>query len=457
MDEEEGNVSELMTTSLGQLDGIAYDSKRNIYYISSWKTNSIYIFDPAFMDIPLLLQSGLPGPADIYYNEADDVLVVPVMNEQRIEFINLGGEVTLDAPELVSPLNNATNLNQNLTCTWNTVENANSYVIQVATSIDFNSNDIVFQGGTENQDSLTLSLNTGTTYYWHVKAVAGENESDWSETRTFSTLVLTPTDLLPLNNSNLNKLIEFKWSYPETDGINFNLLIALDDSFEEVITDTILNSTLLITDKLDYYTDYYWKVRASKNDIYSEWSEINKFNIILNSPTLSLPENDEQDVKSPIEFVWYQVNDAEFYRFELSESNDFTNIKLDTIIGTTSLTFTNFEYETKYYWRVKAGIAENETDWSTEKDPTSVEDNSKMENILIYPNPASDILFIEKSFINSTPFKIYNILGILVFEGMINNQEPTQKINLPPNLTNGIYIIEIKTENNLFTNMFIKQ
>jgi hypothetical protein len=461
VDEEEGNVSELMTTNLGQLDGIAYDTKRNRYYVSSWKTNSIYIFDPAFMDAPELLQSGLNGPADIYYNEDDDILAVPVMNESRIEFIKLGGEITLDAPELLSPLNNASNLSQNVTFTWNTVQNASSYIIQIATASDFNSTDMVYQGQSDNQDSHIIKLNTGTTYFWHIKAIAGKIESDWSETRTFSTLVISPANLLPANNSILKKPIEFTWTYTETNGISYNFILGANESFNEVISDTTLITKTFTIEDLEYYTDYYWKVRAIKNDIYSEWSGTNKFSIILNTPKLSIPANGSVEMKAPVEFEWNTVNDAEFYRFEISESNNFSTALLDTVLQLTSLTYSNFKYETKYYWHVKAGISANETNWSeifsftTESDPISVNDFSEKENILIYPNPVSDILYIENRFISATPYKIYNILGILVVEGMMNNLESSQKINIP-NLTNGIYIIEIKTENKLFTNMFIK-
>jgi sugar lactone lactonase YvrE len=90
IDTEEGNVMELMQTNLGQLDGITLDIKRNVYYISSWKTNSVYIFDPAFMDPPELLQGGFDGPADIFYNELTDTLAIPSMNSGEITFIGFG-------------------------------------------------------------------------------------------------------------------------------------------------------------------------------------------------------------------------------------------------------------------------------------------------------------------------------------------------------------------------------
>ncbi len=86
MDLMEGNVEILKETNLGQLDGIAYDSKRDRYYISAWQQGAVYIFDSGFMDEPQLLLDGLNGPADIYYDENRDILVIPEMNTGEIIF-----------------------------------------------------------------------------------------------------------------------------------------------------------------------------------------------------------------------------------------------------------------------------------------------------------------------------------------------------------------------------------
>jgi len=85
----DGSVTELMQTNLRLLDGIAYDTKRDKFYISTWGDNSIYSLDPTFLDEPVLLKSDISGPADIYYNENDDVLAVPSMNTGKIIFIDL--------------------------------------------------------------------------------------------------------------------------------------------------------------------------------------------------------------------------------------------------------------------------------------------------------------------------------------------------------------------------------
>jgi hypothetical protein len=71
-----------------------------------------------------------------------------------------------------------------------------------------------------------------------------------------------------------------------------------------------------------------------------------------------------------------------------------------------------------------------------------IEPNSK---IIIYPNPASEVLYVKniKSSNEAIIFKIYNFMGALVkTETLVQNQ---QQINIG-DLTNGIYIVEIKSK-----------
>lgn len=84
----DGSVTQLMQTNLRLLDGIAFDDKRDRFYISSWGDNAVYSLDPTFLEDPVLLQDNISGPADILYNSFEDVLAVPAMNTGHVIFIN---------------------------------------------------------------------------------------------------------------------------------------------------------------------------------------------------------------------------------------------------------------------------------------------------------------------------------------------------------------------------------
>ncbi len=86
----EGEFTELAQTNLSMLDGITYDISRDRYYVSAWGDSSIYILDPSFLDPPELLRDELPGPADIYYDETIDSLIVPSMDLGELIYIGFG-------------------------------------------------------------------------------------------------------------------------------------------------------------------------------------------------------------------------------------------------------------------------------------------------------------------------------------------------------------------------------
>jgi hypothetical protein len=103
VDISSGSVSTIITTSLSNLDGITRDDTGNIYF-SSWGTNAVYKCNSTFTTGPNVFQSGYSGPADIYYNTASKVLVVPNMNTSTISYISfLNVVVTPSGPVTKCP------------------------------------------------------------------------------------------------------------------------------------------------------------------------------------------------------------------------------------------------------------------------------------------------------------------------------------------------------------------
>ncbi len=88
IDLEDFSVSTVITTGFTDLDGLTIDNEGNIY-VSSWGSNSIYQYDNAFSSPPELISSGHSGPADIFYNRSNDVLVVPNFNSNSVDFLEI--------------------------------------------------------------------------------------------------------------------------------------------------------------------------------------------------------------------------------------------------------------------------------------------------------------------------------------------------------------------------------
>jgi hypothetical protein len=87
----------------------------------------------------------------------------------------------------------------------------------------------------------------------------------------------------------------------------------------------------------------------------------------------------------------------------------------------------------------------------------SMEDNAKINDIQIYPNPAQDFIAITSHQLlkSNTIVSIYDITGKLILEedALMNN-----KLILNVSTLNaGVYFVKLKSEDGLFTQKFIKK
>jgi len=82
---------------------------------------------------------------------------------------------------------------------------------------------------------------------------------------------------------------------------------------------------------------------------------------------------------------------------------------------------------------------------------TSINDLENKNEISVYPNPANNLLFINR-FIKNSKMSIFDISGKII----INKKVTKNQIDIS-NFQNGIYIINIETENGIVTKKFVKQ
>ena len=85
VDYVEGLYSTLIDTGLGNLDGLAMDQCGN-FYISAWSSNAIHKYNSDFSETEIIA-SNMNNPADIYYNQGDNILAVPNSGNNTVEFI----------------------------------------------------------------------------------------------------------------------------------------------------------------------------------------------------------------------------------------------------------------------------------------------------------------------------------------------------------------------------------
>ncbi|MDR0926533.1 MAG: T9SS type A sorting domain-containing protein [Ignavibacteria bacterium] len=101
-------------------------------------------------------------------------------------------EILPDPPTTIYPTANATNIARKVEFTWNMLDEAAYYNLQIATTAEFKTSDIVVD-----QEEITVptykltdaqTLNAFSTYYWRINAtVASGNSTNWTAPLMFAT------------------------------------------------------------------------------------------------------------------------------------------------------------------------------------------------------------------------------------------------------------------------------
>ncbi len=79
-------ITTILQTTYANFDGLAMDGNGNVY-VSAWGTNTIYRYDNAFTQPAERVSWGHSGPADIFYNQRDNILAVPNYYTDLVEFL----------------------------------------------------------------------------------------------------------------------------------------------------------------------------------------------------------------------------------------------------------------------------------------------------------------------------------------------------------------------------------
>jgi len=97
VDLADSTLSTVVSTSLNNLDGLTRDGEGN-YYVSSWDHDACFRFDNTFSSPPVQFSSHPDDPADIYFNDHDNVLAVPLFFTHDVEFVS--GPTALEENEI---------------------------------------------------------------------------------------------------------------------------------------------------------------------------------------------------------------------------------------------------------------------------------------------------------------------------------------------------------------------
>ena len=282
----------------------------------------------------------------------------------------------------------------NITLDWEVLTGATQYHWQLDYDRDFSSVPTGFEGDTGASSARLPPLEPATKYYWRVRAIEPVL-SRWSPKWSFTTSIDAPTLYSPKAGASGVELKPlFQWS--STDwATSYELLVSSKASFSSPLISMTGGKALPTTawqcdTELDYNTSYYWKVRAKGSDTYSPWSDTGIFTTMseattppLEPPSLQVPSPGASNVSLNPFFAWSGVDWATGYEFILAEDSNFTHPVISKLGENAMPTAawqcdTELDYNTTYYWKVRAIESDTYSPWSdtgiftTEAEPPAV-------------------------------------------------------------------------------------
>ena len=264
-------------------------------------------------------------------------------------------------PSLLLPINGDTSQAISLSLSWNVVDGADSYRIQVATDSAFST--LLINDITTSTSRAVGPLSYLTKYYWRVNAKNPGGTSDYSSIWSFTTVIAPPNSpqlVSPQNNSSsvsLNPTLRWRKSFGAD---TYHVQLSLDQTFATtIVDDSTLTDTLRLVGPLLDSTIYYWRVSAKNIGGASPFSNSRRFRTVPPppaAPELLSPSNDSTNLSNSVVFTWTSVGTGSlFYDLQLSFDSAFTTIAFeDTNVFNSTRTVNQLVYNSLYYWRVRA-------------------------------------------------------------------------------------------------------
>jgi hypothetical protein len=355
---------------------------------------------------------------------------------------------------ILTPVNNATNVNRPVSMSWSPSSKAKKYELVITKE------GVVVKDTTLTSTSASIpGLAPNTTY---IAKVRGQTSIDgtWSNNSTFTTAQVVPipgsTNIIsPTNNSyDLPSPVSFIWS-PSTNATKYNLEIALDKNFNNIIKDIQVHNTDT-TLTLNGNRQYFNRVRG-ENTTNGTWSPTTIFTTKNTPPTEFIyitPKMDEE-----VKFVNGKLaietttptdidNDVLTKKFRITGANLDTLIRVDANVRTIYLDSARLQSKTTYqvYGEVTDGRAVVTAQELQFKTPvyTGINDILDKETLKVYPNPTRGYVTIEKTD-NS---KLWNLTITTITGDRINKYKLNSaktKIDISK-FTYGVYLFQF--ENN---------
>ena len=203
-----------------------------------------------------------------------------------IDSVSIVPVVSLGAPSITAPVNEATGVDTSVWITWTSVDNALGYKLDIDTNSNFSE---VVTWNLGNQTTIYFSdLVSSTTYYTRAFAYNGYGNGDTSSTVSFTTIAsgIAPTDTPSVKSTVFStgrtglgvETATFGWN--GIDGVtSYQVQMLIDTAGATDSTAWPVSDTSFVLGRdgpnppLPYRQWHYWRVRAINSAGQGPWSD----------------------------------------------------------------------------------------------------------------------------------------------------------------------------------------
>jgi len=302
--------------------------------------------------------------------------------------------------------------------------------------------------GVNGGDTIEVAnLRFGQTYYYHLRAIHGNDTSAWSQIKSMTT---QPTVELvsPGDGETVDMAFLLTWSKYE-GVVDFVVEIDTQENFPSPQVFTSDTATLGLVS--DYFgTEYFWRVAGRHSLDQSDWSEAFSL-IIKDMVTLTSPVDGAVNVNSCPKFIWEPIVGSPGYQVMVSKSSDFTDPMISETDEPQLQCVSQMERNTTYYWKVRGTTPVDTSSWSAVSSFTTegyigINEYLNGEAISVYPNPNSGQFTITMESYSSETYDIQvaDLAGRVVYSSVVSLVPGENKVSIElTDLKQGMYSINI--------------
>gem|GEM_PF-975114 len=262
-------------------------------------------------------------------------------------------QTTRMPPTNNTPSDKATDVSLRAVLRWTAAGSPTSHHVQVASDSLF-ANVVYDNFSSRTYDTAQIAIGNAT-FYWRIKSSYSDCESEWSKFFSFTTLDAHTSTVSPTKDTTCLPLFQTLEWQPVTKITTYRLQISESNTFSPLIVNRANIQTNMDTVTLPKsLQQYFWRVRAEDVLNTGQWSDTSNFTTAVGYPVRLTPYNKQDSLPKDLVFTWKKIGTNIKYHLQISDTNNFSNLLVDSIIGLETFSFRMPEFFKTYYWRMSA-------------------------------------------------------------------------------------------------------